>query len=477
MDLSGILTPILVLLAFTLLARFVLREREAARGWLLLAASGLAVFYLQPAVPVRGLDFWLPVASLTLVAVSWLLTSTAEARGQRENWIAAGVLIGTVLLAGGLRYFYPEPLLTASLPPQISRVLAGLGIAALISILVLLAARRGFKWLAGGLVIFLILLFLAIKVPALAALASAGLRGLAGQNTSLAAAGDIRWLGFSYLAFRLIHTARDRQTGRLPAVTLREYVTYALFYPALSAGPIDRLERFLKDLRAPFKPDASGLFLSGERLAVGLFKKFVVADALALIALNPTNALQVQTGGWAWVLVYAYALQIFFDFSGYTDIAIGLGLLLGMKLPENFSAPYLKPNLTLFWNNWHMTLTQWFRAYYFNPLTRWLRTLRIQLPAAAIIFFTQITTMILIGLWHGVTWNFVLWGAWHGLGLFVHNRWSEYARGHIQPASGWRARAVNAASVFVTFNFVALGWVFFALPDLASAARVFALLF
>lgn len=477
MDLSGILTPILVLLAFSLLARFLLAGREAARGWLLLAASGLAVFYLQPAVPVRGLDFWLPVGSLTLAAVSWLLTSTAEARAQRENRAAAAVLAGTVLLAGGLRYLYPEPLLTASLPPQITRVLIGLGIAALIGLLALLAGRRGGKGLAGGLVIFLILLFLAIKIPALATLASAGLRGLAGQNAALAAAGDIRWLGFSYLAFRLIHTARDRQTGRLPSVNLREYVTYALFYPALSAGPIDRLERFLKDLRAPFAPDAAGLLLAGQRLAAGLFKKFVLADALALIALNPTNAVQVQSGGWAWVLVYAYALQIFFDFSGYTDIAIGLGLLLGIKLPENFNAPYLKPNLTLFWNNWHMTLTQWFRAYYFNPLTRWLRTRKVQLPAAGIIFFTQLTTMILIGLWHGVTVNFVLWGAWHGVGLYLHNRWSEYARAHLPVQAGWRARGLNALSVLATFHFVALGWVFFALPDLHSALRVFALLF
>jgi D-alanyl-lipoteichoic acid acyltransferase DltB (MBOAT superfamily) len=470
-------TPILILLIFSLIARWALRGRQTARGWLLLAASGLAVFYIQPAVAVRGLDFWLPVASLTLAAVSWLLTSTPEARASRENWPAAAVLAGIVLLAGALRYIYPEPLLTASLPPHIGRVLAGLAVAAAVALLVLLLARRGTRWLAGGLVIFLILLFIAIKTPALAALASAGLRALAGQNPTLAAAGDIRWLGFSYLAFRLIHTARDRQSGRLPAVTLREYVTYALFYPALSAGPVARLERFLKDLRAPFAPDAAGLLLAGQRLAVGLFKKFVVADALAMIALNPTNALQVQSGGWAWVLVYAYALQIFFDFSGYTDIAIGLGLLLGIKLPENFNAPYLKPNLTQFWNSWHMTLTQWFRAYYFNPLARWLRTRPVRLPPAGMIFFTQVTTMILIGLWHGVTWNFVLWGAWHGLGMFVHNRWSDYAREHIPPPDGPRAALLNGLSVLATFHFVALGWVFFALPDVSSALRVFGLLF
>jgi D-alanyl-lipoteichoic acid acyltransferase DltB (MBOAT superfamily) len=284
-------------------------------------------------------------------------------------------------------------------------------------------------------------------------------------------------LGFSYIAFRLLHTIRDRATGRLPPVTLSEYIVYIIFFPALTAGPIDRIERFVGDLRRPMALVADDIGESSKRILVGLFKKFAVADTMALIALNATNALQVRSTGWAWVLLYAYSLQIYFDFSGYTDIAIGLGRLLGVKLPENFNSPYLKPNLTQFWNNWHMTLTQWFRTYFFNPVTRALRSRKKSLPIPVIIMLTQLATMVLIGLWHGVTVNFVAWGMWHGLGLFVHNRWSDLTRARFSAmAPQWRA-ALNIGGVWLTFNFVALGWVFFALPDLSSSTNDLRILF
>ena len=196
-----------------------------------------------------------------------------------------------------------------------------------------------------------------------------------------------------------------------------------------------------------------------------------------MIALNATNALQVRAAGWAWVLLYAYAFQLYFDFSGYTDIAIGLGRLLGIKLPENFNAPYLKPNLTQFWNSWHMTLTQWFRAYFFNPVTRALRSGKKPLPIPIIIFVTQVATMVLIGLWHGVTLNFVIWGLWHGLGLFIHNRWSELSRKRFEVLSPRWQSALNVGGGLLTFNFIALGWVFFALPGLSISAHFLRVMF
>ena len=174
-----------------------------------------------------------------------------------------------------------------------------------------------------------------------------------------------------------------------------------------------------------------------------------------------------------------YALQIFFDFSGYTDIAIGMGLLMGIRLPENFNAPYLKPNLTQFWNNWHMTLTQWFRAYFFNPLTRTMRSGKKPAPVWLVILVTQVATMTLIGLWHGMTLNFILWGAWHGLGLFIQNRWSDWTKplsARIQEKPRLN-KAVTIFTTLLTFQFVALGWVWFALPSIASSLQVFARLF
>jgi D-alanyl-lipoteichoic acid acyltransferase DltB (MBOAT superfamily) len=177
------------------------------------------------------------------------------------------------------------------------------------------------------------------------------------------------------------------------------------------------------------------------------------------------------------LLLYAYAFQIYFDFSGYTDIAIGMGRLLGFKLPENFNSPFLKPNLTQFWNNWHITLTQWFRAYFFNPVTRALRSGKKALPIPVIILITQLATMVLIGLWHGVTLNFVIWGLWHGLGLFVHNRWSEMTRSRMATVSSRLQTALNLGGVFLTFNFIALGWVFFALPEPTISVHFLRVLF
>ena len=210
-----------------------------------------------------------------------------------------------------------------------------------------------------------------------------------------------------------------------------------------------------------------------------MFKKFVIADGLAIFALNAGNAAQVNGTGWAWLLLYAYTFQIYFDFSGYTDLAIGLGRLVGVTLPENFNAPYLKPNLTQFWNNWHMTLTQWFRAYYFNPVTRALRGIKPPLSPTVVLFITQLSTMLLIGLWHGITWNFVFWGIWHGAGLLAQNRFTDWMKPRYAGLAGKpRAqRAVTALTTLSTFHYVALGWVFFALPDPALSLRVFAKLF
>jgi D-alanyl-lipoteichoic acid acyltransferase DltB (MBOAT superfamily) len=180
-----------------------------------------------------------------------------------------------------------------------------------------------------------------------------------------------------------------------------------------------------------------------------------------------------------WVILYAYAFLIYFDFSGYTDVAIGLGMLMGIRLPENFNRPYLQHNLTQFWNTWHMTLAQWFRAYYFNPLTRSLRASPRHIPVQWIIFIGQFSTMVLIGLWHGVTWNFAIWGAWHGLGLFAHNRWNEFVRVRLgqQPLQPRTQRLLGVGGILLTFNFVALGWVWFSLPTPELSLRVFSVLF
>ena len=472
------LTYILIFAAVALFLGLVMWNRW--RVYLLMGISALAVYLLQPALPIRSLDFWLSTITLLLTVLGWLLTTPSAKLRERNNLVALAILFGTVVFADLTRYLGLGWMLSATLPPKVEALAVFLALAGLLLVVVAFFKRLSPTFLLTAGIVLLIGIFIILKVPSLATAVSGVIRYALGRSSANAAATDLRWLGFSYIAFRLLHTIRDRQTGRLPVVSLPEYVTYVIFFPALTAGPIDRIERFIQDLRRrPILLSAEDLSNAGKRLMVGLFKKFVLADSLAIIALNNVNALQTRTAGWMWVLLYAYTFQILFDFSGYTDIAIGIGGFLGFRLPENFTNPYLKPNLTQFWNSWHMTLSQWFRSYFFNPVTRFLRSGKHQLPIPAIIFITQLSTMLLIGLWHGVTWNFIIWGSWHGIGLFLHNRWSEFLRPHLAGLENrkWLRFSLMVLSIFLTFQYVALGWVWFALPDLDLSWHVFLKLF
>lgn len=431
----------------------------------LLAVSAFVVYWLQPGQPFVSLVFWLPTGMLAMTVLSWALISTPENRSWKQNGPAFAVLIGVTLLVDLNRYFRLEQIYMAT-TPIVQSVIAAV-IFVMILVFIVMKAERARKMLFAVALAAIVIIFIFLKSPFL----SNAVIDLVKPPQPDTARRALSWLGFSYVAFRLMHTLRDRQSGRLPSVSLAEYVNYVIFFPAFTAGPIDRLERFIPDLRSPLVLENQAWVEAGTRLFIGLFKKFVLADALAVIALNDALVSQVKSAGWMWVFLYAYAFRIYFDFSGYTDIAIGTARLLGIRLPENFAAPYLKSNLTQFWNSWHITLTQWFRAYFFNPVTRFLRSGQRPLPVFFIILVTQISTMTLIGLWHGVTWGFVLWGLWHGFGLFIQNRWSEFVRGRLpawtQSSSG--QRVLNIAGIFLTFNFVSLGWLFFTLSTPAIA--------
>jgi alginate O-acetyltransferase complex protein AlgI len=544
MTLSQILIFVVFALLVALLRRGPLRIQVVQRlkliRWLLLVGSVLAVYWMQPSMPVRYLDFWLPTATLGLAVLVWAATRTGHEIQERketrekgkeletrenneerktggkmslrepgslpgskqsigwgllhrlrqlamtvhlnmgENELVAIFLVGIVLLVGLMRYLPDEACcIIPTRPPDLWKIIAAVGLIGLAAFGLAKVSpyRRSIPQLAT---LLLIGMFMVLKTEPLAQAAAAGLRALSGQSTRLASALDIRWLGFSYIAFRLIHTLRDRLAGRLPALSLSEFITYIIFFPAFTAGPIDRVQRFTQDLRKLEPLDISS---GGQRILLGIFKKFALADSLALIALSTTHVEQVKSGLWLWVLLYAYALRIYFDFSGYTDIAVGLGKLMGFNLPENFERPYLKPNLTAFWNSWHITLAQWFRAYFFNPLTRAMRSGRRKYPLWLVVLIGQLSTMLLIGLWHGITWNFAVWGLWHGVGLFIHSRWTEATRARLaglatQPRhQRWLQRWLTIAGTLLTFHYVVLGWVWFALPSMELSWKALAKLF
>ena len=436
-------------------------------------SSLLAIYWMQPSTPIRHLDFWLPTVTVGLSVLVWIVTRPEEKSSLRENLSALLIVAGTILVIGLLRYLGPVCCLTPSRPPNILQILLAMFITGGLTVLIARFASSKTA-LINTFVILILSIFILLKAEPLAQLTSSGLRSLTGQSTAMASALDIRWLGFSYVAFRLIQALRDRSAGRLEEYSLAEFLIFIIFFPAFNAGPIDRLQHFVQDLRKPFRLDVTGILQAGQRIVLGIFNKFVLADTLAIIALNDTNAAQTASTGWTWVLLYAYAFRIYFDFSGYTDIAIGMGLLLGIRLPENFNKPYRKSNLTLFWNSWHITLAQWLRGYYFNPLARALRSSSHNIPMPLIIFFAQTTTMLLLGLWHGITWNFVIWGLWHGIGLFVHNRWSEFLKPRtvIIEEKPLLKKTLEISGVVLTFNYVTLGWVWFALSQASLSWQV-----
>lgn len=498
------------------------------RGWALFAGSVVAVYVLQPALPIRYSAYALPTAMLLLIVASWWLTRDSNAhagattsqplnddvvgaqhaaplqspnderyspsprlregsgvRGiPRDDLVTLMALVALMVGVSFLRFIDVDFRLVASTPPEPLAVVLALLVIGAAGVGLRLALRRVSQRRAlTGMILLIAAAFVVFKAEPLATALSRALRFQTGQDTTLASIADLGWVGFSYVAFRLIHTLRDRQTGILPALSLREYVTYVIFFPSFTAGPIDRAERFVEDYRA--LPGLRGLdaerFAGGAaRILIGLFKKFVIADTLALgLALNVINAGQVESPLGMWLLLYGYALRLYFDFGGYTDIAIGIGILYGVTLPENFSRPYLRTTITSFWQSWHITLSSWARFYVFSPLSRALLTRKPKPSALVIVLLAQVTTMVVIGLWHGVALNFLLWGLWHGVGLFVHKQWSDRTRKwyrglNDQPA---RKRLWVGFSWFVTFHYVVLGWVWFALPDVSQSLRVFGVLF
>ncbi len=453
------------------------------RGWALLIGSVILIYRLQPPLPIRFSDFILPTATLALTVACWWFTRDPSVDTIREDRIAFGLIAALVLALSLMRFIDADYRLTASRPPDPVAVvvtLAVVGVLVLSGSALAVRSRKRALWLV---ILIIVLIFVALKSEPIATEVARAWRAQTGQDTTLATFVDLNWLGFSYVAFRLIHTLRDRQSRLLPAVSLREYVTYVIFAPAYTAGPIDRVERFTDDVRS--LPQMIGLdgarFTRGfTRILIGVFKKFVIADGLAMgVALNPTNAAQTHGALALWLLLYGYALRLYFDFGGYTDIAIGIGILFGIKLPENFSRPYLRTNITVFWQSWHATLSAWARSYIFSPLSRWLLTRKPKPSPTLIVLTTQTATMVVIGMWHGISLNFLIWGIWHGIGLFAHKQWSDRTRKwyrslNDKPRQKW---AWTAVGWFITFHFVVLGWVWFALPSLDQSLRVFGGLF
>lgn len=256
-------------------------------------------------------------------------------------------------------------------------------------------------------------------------------------------------VGISFYTFQSISYVVDVYKKRVPpTATWLEYVFFLSFFPALVAGPIVRADYFLPQIRARYHATTTELYAALWMIITGIIKKAVIADYIAqyndLIFANPTG----YSGFESLMGVVGYTMQIYCDFSGYSDMAIGLALIMGFKLNRNFDFPYKSKNLTEFWRRWHISLSSWLRDYVYIPLGGNRRgTFRT--------YLNNFLTMLIGGLWHGAAWKFVFWGAMHGVGLAVHKATLPLTRR--LPDRWW----VKALGWSVTMLYVSLLWVFF----------------
>lgn len=272
-------------------------------------------------------------------------------------------------------------------------------------------------------------------------------------------------LGISFFTFQGIAYLVDIATGEKPLVQLVDFLLFKALWPQLIAGPIVRLGEIRERIEGARRLSYDDFSEGCRRLVLGLVKKVVLADSLAptvervFLSNSTPNTIECLTG------VLGFGMQIYFDFSAYSDLAIGSARLFGFRLPENFNWPYLAPSPREFWNRWHMTLSSWIRDYLFTPLAFASRNKPMLQP------IWLLGAMAVCGLWHGAAWTFVIWGVWHGFLLLLN----QSILRQVFPKTttgGAEAMWFRVIGILLTFVLVHLGWVFFRAPSVEQALGI-----
>ena len=269
-------------------------------------------------------------------------------------------------------------------------------------------------------------------------------------------------VGISFFTFQAISYTVDVYKGRYPKTAeLIDYAFYLTFFPLLIAGPITRAEVLLPQVQTPKDNINENLVYKGLWLIIcGLIKKALIADYIAQYNNIVFDAPASQSGFGNLMGVLGFSVQIYFDFSGYSDLAIGVAALMGYELKDNFRFPYQSLNLTEFWHRWHIALSTWFRDYLYIPLggnrKGELRT-----------YLNSFLAMIVAGLWHGASWMFIVWGVLHGIGLVIHKLCRNNGLDKIPDN-----KYTKGISWFITFSYVSLAWIFFRAADMTTATTL-----
>ncbi len=273
-------------------------------------------------------------------------------------------------------------------------------------------------------------------------------------------------LGISFFVFEFIHYLTDVYRGHAPVKSFMEFALFPSFFPTQIAGPIKRYQDFVPQLKGT-KMSMKDFNEGFELIIFGLFKKVCLADTVAVFVNRCYAHPELLNGVDLWMATILFAFQLYFDFSGYTDVARGSAMLMGFKVPVNFHLPYISPTITEAFQRWHISLTTWLRDYLFTPLGG----ARKSIVRSSL---NTLITMGLAGLWHGSAMHFVFWGLFMGMLLILHRVWKQYTR-------KWKKQKdnplFNTFSIAFTFTTVCLSLVFFRSPDLHIAGTVFSKLF
>ncbi len=275
----------------------------------------------------------------------------------------------------------------------------------------------------------------------------------------------IERLGISYILFRNIQSIVDVLKGRLSVKNPIDYINFILFFPNFLAGPIDKFSNFQRHFRRPEGRLKNALFWPGVgRIVIGFLKKYAIIPLFSMYALSYEPFLEYMSPQGAILLsAICYSAYIFLDFSGYSDIAIGTGYIMGIKTPENFDSPYLTTNIAAFWRKWHMTFSEFLRDLIFKPIVKLINKTGLKPFRNTVSIIGYFITFFICGIWHGDTVNFVYWGLWHALGLAIFKIWSStsvFTKLH-DSQSTLKQGLVTVSGIALTFAFVTIGWLFF----------------
>ncbi|MDA8886446.1 MBOAT family protein [Bacteroidia bacterium] len=263
-------------------------------------------------------------------------------------------------------------------------------------------------------------------------------------------------VGISFYTFQTLSYSTDIYRGKIkPCGNIFDFAFFVSFFPQLVAGPIVRAAEFLPQIKRPYYLSRSGFGKAVFLIMGGLIKKVVISDYISVNFVDRVfETPEMYSGFMNLMAVYGYSIQIYCDFSGYSDIAIGLAALLGFTLPINFNSPYKAQNITEFWRRWHISLSTWLRDYLYISMGG-NRKGKIRT------YFNLFMTMLIGGLWHGAAVKFIIWGALHGVGLMIHKAWQKIVG---VSTSKWS----KSLGVFITFHFVAFCWMYFRAADMQT---------